>query len=93
VRAVLQVTRSRVIAERALAPESAASLVPQGLSQLRIKGSAMNENRADLLLEAAARHILECESGVVVLNGRFIDEQLDAISFLLRNVPEHSFRS
>lgn len=89
VRAVLQLVTNLVRTGRPPEPESAAALVPRVLSLLRVDGSTMTEERAEaILLEDARDHIVEVESGQVLLDDRhFTAEELEAIAFLMRNAP------
>lgn len=59
VRAVLQLVTTRPKAGRPPEPETAAALVPEVLSLLRVGGSTMTEESAETILSVARDHIAE----------------------------------
>jgi hypothetical protein len=88
VRAVLQLVTNRAKAGRPPELGTAAALVPEVLSLLRVGGSTMTEESAETILGDAGDYVVEVGSGEVLLkNEHFTAEQLEAIAFLMRNAP------
>jgi hypothetical protein len=89
VRAVLQLVTNRAKAGRPPEPETAAALVPEVLSLLRVGGSTMTEESAETILGKEHDNIAEIDGDDVLLTeGHFTAEKLEAIAFLMRNAPQ-----